>query len=123
MAKRILLVEDEQDIRDLYKEILTDAGYVIDEAAEGQTGLNLALAGNHDLVLLDVMLPKVDGLRILKEFKKKAEFANVPVIMLTNLGADAVIKEAFSLGAQAYIIKSEYTPDQVINEVNKVFTS
>jgi CheY-like chemotaxis protein len=68
------------------------------------------------------MLPKVDGLKILKEIKKKPELSKIPVILLTNLGADAVIKEAFTLGATAYIIKSEYTPDQVINEVNKVFT-
>ncbi len=118
---KILIVEDEQDIRELYSEILREEGYEVTEAWDGQVGLKEALSGKFDLILLDIMLPKVDGLHILKEIKKKPELSKTPVILLTNLGADAVIKEAFTLGAEAYIIKSEYTPDQVINEVNKVF--
>ncbi len=120
-GKKLLIVEDEQDIRELYSEILREEGYEVTEAWDGQVGLKEALSGKFDLILLDIMLPKVDGLHILKEIKKKPELSKTPVILLTNLGADAVIKEAFTLGAEAYIIKSEYTPDQVINEVNKVF--
>lgn len=121
-GKKLLIVEDEQDIRELYSEILRDEGYEVTEAWDGEVGLKTALSGKFDIILLDVMLPKVDGLRILKEIKKKPELSKIPIILLTNLGADAVIKEAFTLGAEAYVIKSEYTPDQVINEVNKVFT-
>ena len=121
-GKKLLIVEDEQDIRELYSEILRDEGYEVTEAWDGEVGLKTALSGRFDIILLDVMLPKVDGLKILKEIKKKPELSKIPVILLTNLGADAVIKEAFTLGAEAYVIKSEYTPDQVIKEVNKVFT-
>lgn len=121
-GKKLLIVEDEQDIRELYSEILRDEGYEVTEAWDGEVGLKTALSGKFDIILLDVMLPKVDGLKILKEIKKKPELSKIPIILLTNLGADAVIKEAFTLGAEAYVIKSEYTPDQVINEVNKVFT-
>lgn len=121
-GKKLLIVEDEQDIRELYSEILRDEGYEVTEAWDGEVGLKTALSGRFDIILLDVMLPKIDGLRILKEIKKKPELSKIPVILLTNLGADAVIKEAFTLGAEAYVIKSEYTPDQVIKEVNKVFT-
>ena len=121
-GKKLLIVEDEQDIRELYAEILRDEGYEVTEAWDGEVGLKTALSGRFDIILLDVMLPKVDGLRILKEIKKKPELSKIPIVLLTNLGADAVIKEAFTLGAEAYVIKSEYTPDQVINEVNKVFT-
>lgn len=120
-GKKLLIVEDEQDIRELYSEILREEGYEVIEAWDGQVGLKEALSGKFDLILLDIMLPKVDGLHILKEIKKKPELVKIPIILLTNLGADAVIKEAFTLGAEAYIIKSEYTPDQVITEVNKVF--
>ena len=121
-GKKLLIVEDEQDIRELYSEILRDEGYEVTEAWDGEVGLKTALSGRFDIILLDVMLPKVDGLKILKEIKKKPELSKIPIVLLTNLGADAVIKEAFTLGAEAYVIKSEYTPDQVINEVNKVFT-
>ena len=121
-GKKLLIVEDEQDIRELYAEILRDEGYEVTEAWDGEVGLKTALSGRFDIILLDVMLPKVDGLRILKEIKKKPELSKIPIVLLTNLGADAVIKEAFTLGAEAYVIKSEYTPDQVINEFNKVFT-
>jgi len=122
-GKRVLIVEDEQDIRELYSEILRDAGYEVAEAWDGEVGLKSALSGKFDMILLDIMLPKIDGLHILKEIKKKPELAKIPVILLTNMGADAVIKEAFTLGAEAYVIKSEYTPDQVVNEVNKVFSA
>lgn len=120
-SKKVLIVEDEQDIRELYSEILREAGYEVIEAWDGEVGLKSALSGKFDAILLDIMLPKVDGLHILKEVKSKPELAQIPIVMLTNLGSDAVIKEAFTLGAESYVIKSEYTPDQVVNEVNKVF--
>lgn len=120
IGKRILIVEDEQDIRELYAEILREEGFEVSEAWNGEVGLTHALSGKYDLLLLDIMLPKVDGLQILKEIKKKPELAKIPVVLLTNLGSDAVIREGFALGAQSYIIKSEYTPDQVVDEVKKV---
>lgn len=120
-GKKLLIIEDEQDIRELYAEILREEGYEVSEAWNGEVGLREALSGKFDIVLLDIMLPKIDGLHILKEIKKKPELAKIPVVLLTNLGADAVIKEAFALGAESYVIKSEYTPDQVVNEVKKVF--
>ena len=122
-GKKVLIVEDEQDIRELYAEILREAAYEVTEAWDGEVGLKSALSGKFDMILLDIMLPKVDGLHILKEIKKKPELSKIPIILLTNLGADAVIKEAFTLGTEAYVIKSEYTPDQVVNEVNKVFAA
>ena len=118
---KILIVEDEKDIRDLYTEILTDAGFEVGEAGNGETGLKEATSGKYDLVLLDIMLPKMDGLQILREIKKDSKLASLKVILLTNLSTDNVIKEGFSLGADSYVIKSEMTPDQVINEVNKIF--
>lgn len=122
MSKKILIVEDEKDIRELYAEVLKDAGFNVAEAADGETGLREATSGKYDLVLLDIMLPKMDGLQILREIKKDAKLASLKVLLLTNLSTDNVIKEGFALGADSYVIKSEMTPDQVINEVNKALT-
>lgn len=120
MAK-ILVVEDDQFLRDLYNELLTEAGYTVDLASDGEEGLSKALVGGYDLILLDIMLPKMDGLQVLKRLKEQGpKTPNGSVVLLTNLGQDAIIKEGFSLGATGYIIKSAMTPDQVLQEV-KIF--
>lgn len=118
-SKNILVVEDEKDIRDLYVEILGAEGHKVGQAADGEAGLTEATSGKYDLVLLDIMLPKMDGLQILREIKKDPKLAGLKVLLLTNLSTDNVIKEGFALGADSYVIKSEMTPDQVIDEVNK----
>ncbi len=118
-GKKILIVEDEKDIRELYTEVLKDSGFDVTEAPDGEIGLKEATSGKHDVVLLDIMLPKMDGLQILREIKKDPKLAGLKVLLLTNLSTDNVIKEGFALGADSYVIKSEMTPDQVIDEVNK----
>lgn len=120
MAKKILIIEDEQDIRELYAEVLRDEGYEVHEAWDGEIGSVEASSGKYQLILLDIMLPKRDGLQILKDLKAKPELSKIPVILLTNLSTDTVIKEGFSLGATSYVIKSEMTPDQIVAEVQKV---
>jgi DNA-binding response OmpR family regulator len=121
MAQRILVVEDDQFLRELYDELLKEEGYDIELAADGEEGLNKMSTGGYDLVLLDIMLPKIDGLEILRRLKDKhPEKPNGPVVLLTNLGQDSIIKEGFNLGASGYLIKSSMNPDQVISEV-KVF--
>ena len=120
MAK-ILVVEDDQFLRDLYNELLTEAGYTVALGVDGEEGLAKVTEGGYDLVLLDIMLPKMDGLEILKRVKQNhPKKDNGPIVLLTNLGQDAIIKEGFALGATGYIIKSAMTPDQVLAEV-KVF--
>ena len=86
-----------------------------------EEGLDKFLLGGYDLVLLDIMLPKVDGLEILRKAKQTPpKKGNGPIVLLTNLGQDSIIKEGFTLGAAGYLIKSAMNPDQVLNEV-KVF--
>lgn len=116
-SKKILLVEDEVFIRELYVRQLTKAGFQIKTAPDGQTGLNMLKAETFDLLLLDIMLPGMNGLQVLREFKTQNPSSKMITILLTNLGQEAVIKEGFELGAQAYLIKASYTPDQVVNEV------
>ncbi len=116
-TKKILLVEDEDFIRELYVRQLTKEGFVVKSAADGQTGLAMLKAETFDLLLLDIMLPGINGLQLLREFKTLNPNSKMITILLTNLGQEAVIKEGFELGAQAYLIKASYTPDQVVTEV------
>ena len=115
--KKILLVEDEDFIRELYVRQLTKAGFLVKSAVDGQSGLNVLKSETFDLLLLDIMLPGMNGLQLLREFKTQNPNSKMITILLTNLGQEAVIKEGFELGAQAYLIKASYTPDQVVNEV------
>lgn len=115
--KKILLVEDEDFIRELYTRQLTKVGFLVKSAPDGQTGLNMLKAETFDLLLLDIMLPGMNGLQLLREFKTQNPNSSMITILLTNLGQESVIKEGFELGAQSYLIKASYTPDQVVNEV------
>lgn len=120
-AEKILVIEDDQFLRELYEELLKGEGYSVELAEDGEKGLSKFLEGGYSLVLLDIMLPKIDGLEILRKAKdSKPKKENGPVVLLTNLGQDSIIKEGFSLGASGYLVKSAMNPDQVLKEV-KVF--
>lgn len=122
-STKILIVEDDLFIRELYERQLGIAGYQVATAADGPEGLAKVTQFQPHLLLLDIMLPQMNGLDLLKTLKAKDETKNIPVILLTNLGQDSVIKEGFSLGADGYLIKSAYTPDQIIEEVKKFLSS
>lgn len=122
IAKKILLVEDEDFIRDLYTRQLIKTGFAVKSASDGQSGLEMLKTEAFDLLLLDIMLPGMNGLQLLREFKTKNPNSPMITILLTNLGQESVIKEGFELGAQAYLIKASYTPDQVVNEVKNALS-
>lgn len=116
--QRILVVEDDKLLKDLYVELLRGEGFIAESAVDGQEGLDKIQAGGYDLILLDIMLPKKDGLTILEELKQSPPAVlNGPIVILTNLGQDEAIKRALNSGAAGYLIKSALTPDQVLHEV------
>lgn len=116
--KKILIVEDDQLLREFYQELLQEEGYLIDVAADGEVASQKAAMGGYDLILLDIMLPKKDGIQILRELKiRPPQKVNGPIVVLTNLGQDTVIKECFNLGAEGFLIKSALNPDQVLAEI------
>lgn len=119
MAK-ILIIEDEQFIRDIYKRQIEKIGFEVDGFGNGKEGLAALEHGEYNLILLDIMLPDINGLEILKQIKQNPALSKIPVIMLTNLGQDEVIKEGFALGANSYLIKASYTPDQIAAEVKNI---
>jgi len=118
--KKVLLVEDEKEIRELYAGYLRDMGYTVIPAEDGTVALQKALAEEWDIMLLDIMLPGQDGIQVLKMIKANERLRDKPVIALTNLNIESVINEVFNLGADGFLVKSEITPDKIINEVETV---
>lgn len=117
-TKKILIVEDDQFLREFYQELLQAEGYNVDAAPDGKIGSEKALSGGYNIILLDIMLPKKDGLQVLRDLRVASpKQVNGPVVVLTNLGQDAVIKQAFALGAAGFLIKSAMNPDEVLQEV------
>lgn len=114
---RILLVEDEEFIRDLYTGELTKNGLQVDSVGTGKEALEKIAQNKYDLLLLDIMLPDTNGLEILKQVKQNPATKALKTILLTNLGQDAIIKQGFELGADRYLIKMAYNPDQIVSEV------
>jgi CheY-like chemotaxis protein len=120
MNKRILVIDDDLYIRELYEEILKNAGYNVETTIDGQEGIVKLKQESYDLVLLDMMMPKVDGLGVLNELAQNPPAVkNCPIILLSNLGNEPVIKEALQKGATTYLIKADITPDQLLAAVEK----
>lgn len=120
-VKKILIVEDDQYIRDLYVETLEDQGFYVENAEDGEEGYKKIFHGGYDLVLLDIMLPKMSGLTILQKIQKETPPMNPNgmIVILSNLGQETTIAKAIQLGARGYMIKSDYTPTQVIAKVRE----
>ena len=122
--KKILLIEDEVDLRELYLMILEDDGYEVTTADDGKSGWELLKSGGYDLVLLDIMLPYMDGLEMLEklaaENENKQPFNSI--VLLTNLTQDQTIAKAVEYGIRGYMVKSDYDPDQFVVAVKEFFT-
>ena len=120
--KKILLVEDEKFSADLYARQLTNAGLAVSTAYDGISGFKFITTQNFDLVLLDIMLPGMNGLELLKEWKTKNPQSTLPVLLLTNLGQEAVIKEVI-LKEMAYkeAKKRKLDKDKDYQEALKIF--
>ena len=123
--KRILLVEDETDLRDLYRDILQEEGFIVEEAKDGHEALAKMKKGGYDLVLLDILLPNgLDGLDVLKKLQQEPpEKPNGPVLILSNLDKESVIAEGVTLGIRGYLLKSDLDPGQIVKEVKNVLAS
>lgn len=124
MTGKILLIEDDLFIRDLYKHVLTLEGYSIQVALDGKQGFEASLRKpSPDLILLDIMLPKMNGVDVLRLIKSHDKTKNIPVIMLTNLGDETVIETTRKIGASDYLLKANNSPYEIRDKVNAVFRS
>ena len=114
----ILLVEDDQFSSDLYAELLKDEGFAVECARDGEKGYQMMKKGGWDLVLLDVILPKMDGFEILNKLKKEGLLKKIKhIFLLTNLTQEAGVKKKTKVKVDEYLIKSSLTPDQLITKV------
>ena len=121
-AKKILLIEDDLLIRELYKRQLSRAGFEVDACEDGLIGLEAAQKKTYDLILLDIMMPKMNGLDVLKKLKADDKTKGMPVVFLTNLGQDSILQEGAKIGTVGFLIKASYTPDELIVEVRKILS-
>ncbi|MBM3250637.1 MAG: response regulator [Candidatus Nealsonbacteria bacterium] len=117
--KKILFIEDESAIQRAFGDILKQVGFQMFSALDGEVGLRLALSENPDLIILDLILPKFDGFEVLKRLKSSPETKKIPVIILTNLEGMEDIDKALELGATTYLVKTQYTLEEVIEKVKK----
>ena len=114
---RIALIEDDLAIATMYRLQLEADGYVVAHAADGATGLHLLQETPPDLVLLDIRLPQVPGLDILRWISADPRLAAIPVLILSNYGEPSMIREGLQLGAREYLVKSQTTPAQLSEKV------
>lgn len=120
-TKKILIVEDEAPLSNVLSERLSNEGFTVFVAADGEQGLAMALDHKPDLVLLDILLPKMGGLSMLKELRTHEEGKTIPVMMLTNLNDTEDVNEALAAGAYDYLVKSDWNiADLVDNIRNKL---
>ena len=121
MPKKILLVEDEAALRKTLGTILKQEGYKMVLAADGETGLRMAKTKKPDLILLDLILPKIHGFDVLTQLKSDPSTKQIPVIVLTNLEKIEDIEKAIEMGATTYLIKARYSLEEVVEKVRKIF--
>lgn len=117
--KAILLVEDDEFLAELYATKLNLEGFKVALASDGDRGLKALKESKPDLVLLDIILPKMDGFELLKKMKADKNLKDVPVILLTNLSQKDEVKKGLELGANDYLIKAHFMPSEVVKKIKQ----
>lgn len=117
--RKILFIEDESALQRAVTQILSEEGYQVLSALDGEAGFTLAKKELPDLILLDLVLPKKDGFEVLGELKQDQETKQIPVIILTNLEGGADVERALSLGATTYLVKTNYRLEEVVEKIKQ----
>lgn len=117
--KKILLVEDEEIMIDLLQRKLIREGYEVLVARDGEEGLKIMKEAKPDLILLDIIMPKMGGFEVMEEMNKDEELKKIPVIVISNSGQPVELDRAQELGAKDWLIKTEFDPQEVIDKVVK----
>ena len=121
-AKRILLAEDDRFLRRAEEAALKRAGFVVLAAADGEEALRMAIAEKPDLVLLDLIMPKLQGFEVLKALKADPATA-IPVVVLSNLGQEGDVQRALEGGAVAYLVKANLSLDELVARARETLAS
>jgi len=118
--QKILIIEDDQLLSHMYETIFTEHGFAVTLAADGKTGLSQVYAVKPNVVLLDIVMPQLDGMGVLRSLHADDELKRIPVVVITNLTDSASVQTALDLGAAQYVTKSEHKPAQVVDIVSDV---
>jgi CheY-like chemotaxis protein len=116
---KILLVEDELEVLELYKLKLSLDGYNVVTAMNGQEGLKKAIAEKPEMIFLDIKMPEMDGFEVLKRLRSEPKTKSIPVIILSNFDEQEMIEKGLTLGANEYLVKSQFTPDEISNKADE----
>ena len=119
----IILIEDDQFLANMYVTKLTAEDFKVELATTGEKGLEMIKKNIPNLILLDILLPGMDGFEVLREIKEDRSLASIPVILLTNLGDRKNVEIGLSLGAKDYLIKSHFLPAEVVRKVRKMISN
>lgn len=119
MPKTILFIEDESALQKTIRDLLKGEGYEMISALNGEVGLRLAKEKKPDLILLDLILPRVHGFDVLKKLKENPETKEIPIVVLTNLEGLGDVDKAIALGAKTYLVKAQYTLQEVVEKIEK----
>lgn len=120
---KVLLVEDDKMLADMYVTKFSKEGMEIMKADDGSKGLEMAKQHKPDLILLDIIMPKLDGFAVLRELKKDPTMANTHILLLTNLGQSEDVEKGKQLGADDYFIKANHTPAEIVDKVKYLLTN
>lgn len=120
MPKTILVIEDDKFLRELISQKLMKEGYNVSEAVDGEEGIKKIKTEKPDLVLLDLILPGIDGFEVLSQKKEDPGLSSIPVIILSNLGQKEDVEKGLKLGAVDYLIKAHFTPGEIIEKIKIV---
>lgn len=119
--KKILIVDDDDLVVRMYKKKFENEGYEVHTARDGEEGLQSVRSSVPDLMLLDVMMPRANGIEVLKKIKEDPHTRNIPVLILTNMGnSDAEVEKIIGLGASAYIVKANKKPSEIVSQVKEI---
>jgi len=118
--KKILIIEDDPFLSEMYAAKFSQSGFQVETASDGKNGLEKIKTSGPDLILLDIVLPKMDGFEVLKKVKENSQLKKIPIILLTNLGQKDEVEKGLALGADEYIIKAHFTPTAVVAKVKEI---
>ncbi len=119
MPKKILIIEDEEILMNLLQRKLIQEGYDVSIARDGDEGLGLMKKNLPDLILLDILMPRMGGIEVMEEMQKDDSLKNIPVVIISNSGQPVEIDKAQQLGAKDWLIKTEFDPQEVVDKVKK----
>lgn len=117
--KKILIIEDEEVLLGLIRRKLNQEGYQVDIAKDGQEGLEKMKESKPDLILLDIIMPKMGGFEIMEKVSKDEKLKNIPIIIISNSGQPVELERAKKLGVKDWLIKTDFDPQEVVDKVKK----